>query len=196
MAKTLNELVFLNNNLTGCLPEEIGLLTNLNVFDISWNNFIGTLPKGLSGLKQVNTIDIGHNKLAGQVLDSICELPSLENFTYSFNFFEEEMNSCQAPKHGLALDSIQNCLPDGPNQKSVEECLPVVSKPVDCEAVGCRGNPGHESPVDKPPPSTPESSKSQTPPSPKVTPLPPAQPNLSLHQYYLELYGILSSCTT
>ncbi|KAL0388556.1 UNVERIFIED_CONTAM: hypothetical protein Sradi_2737400 [Sesamum radiatum] len=94
MAKTLNEIILSNAGLSGCLPEEIGSLTKLTVFDVSFNSLVGSLPKSMGNMKSLEQLNVAHNKLSGAIPDSICSLPRLENFTYSDNYFCVEPSSC------------------------------------------------------------------------------------------------------
>ncbi|KAI4370430.1 hypothetical protein MLD38_018784 [Melastoma candidum] len=58
-AKTLNELILLNDNLTGC--GQIGLLDQLTIFDTSFNNISGPLPTSIGRLKSLEQLDVAHN---------------------------------------------------------------------------------------------------------------------------------------
>ncbi|MBS2599904.1 hypothetical protein KFY57_27745, partial [Salmonella enterica subsp. enterica serovar Typhimurium] len=42
--RTLTEVLFLKNRLTGCLPFEIGYLVKATVFDANTNILTGTIP--------------------------------------------------------------------------------------------------------------------------------------------------------
>ncbi|KAK3015133.1 hypothetical protein RJ639_006283 [Escallonia herrerae] len=146
MTNTLNEIVFLSNELSGCLPPEIGLLGNATVIDTQANLFAGILPTTLTGLEKVEHLDVAYNKFTGLVSDSICRLPSLVNFTFGQNYFTGEEKGCQpGSRKGVALDDTSNCLRGRPKQKSQKECVPVVSKPVDCSKDKC-SRPSRESP--------------------------------------------------
>ncbi|KAI5397038.1 variant 3 [Lathyrus oleraceus] len=152
----LNEIVFLGNSLGGCFPQEIGLLGDLTVLDASKNGFVGTLPN-LAGLKNVEVIEIAHNKLSGYVSNTICQLPLLTNFTFSYNYFNGEAQACVPSKDSLVvLDDAKNCLPGRKNQKTAKQCLPVLTKPVDCSK-NCGGGKGksHAPSTPKPTPSNP-----------------------------------------
>ncbi|KAB1223675.1 Leucine-rich repeat extensin-like protein 2 [Morella rubra] len=61
MDKTLNEIILLNDNLTGCLPPEISLLRNLTVFDVSFNHLQGSLPSTIGNMESLEQLDVGHN---------------------------------------------------------------------------------------------------------------------------------------
>ncbi|XP_058761610.1 MDIS1-interacting receptor like kinase 2-like isoform X1 [Vicia villosa] len=56
------------NNLTGVIPENIGVLSKLQFLDLSTNNFTGTLPLSISNLTQVYELDVSRNDVSG-ILD-------------------------------------------------------------------------------------------------------------------------------
>ncbi|XP_004506329.1 uncharacterized protein [Cicer arietinum] len=74
--KHLNLSVFPNllrldlktNNLTGTIPENIGVLSKLQFLDLSTNYFDGTLPLSISNLTQVYELDVSRNDVSG-ILD-------------------------------------------------------------------------------------------------------------------------------
>ncbi|CAL9055607.1 unnamed protein product [Musa banksii] len=173
MAATLNELVLMNNVLSGCLPPEIGLLRNATVVDLSWNSFAGVLSKSLEGLTKVEQLDVSHNMLTGVVPGTLCRMPNLVNFHFSYNFFKGEAEECvpMSTESTAVLEDKSNCLADRPAQKSAKMCAPVVSRPVDCGRSKC----GSSSPVKPVPKPSPEPS---TPPRPPPSPK-PASPVLS-----------------
>ncbi|KAK1317808.1 Pollen-specific leucine-rich repeat extensin-like protein 1 [Acorus calamus] len=81
MGGTLDEIILLNNGLSGCLPAEVGLLGNATVVDAGSNALTGVLPRSLSGLARVEELDLSRNFLTGFVSERLCKLPSLANFT-------------------------------------------------------------------------------------------------------------------
>uniref|UniRef100_A0A804NS78 Uncharacterized protein n=1 Tax=Zea mays TaxID=4577 RepID=A0A804NS78_MAIZE len=46
MAATLNEIALIDDDLTGCVPPQVGLLRKVTVFDVSGNHLQGPLPCG------------------------------------------------------------------------------------------------------------------------------------------------------
>lgn len=134
MAKTLNEIILINSGLTSCLPEEIGLLTELTVFDVSSNGLVGSLPESMGNMKSLEQLNVADNKLSGEIPASICSLPKLENFTYSGNYFCGDPDSCLKLKD---RDDTENCIPYRPKQRSAEECRDFYSRPVKCSSSGC-----------------------------------------------------------
>ncbi|KAJ0935721.1 putative leucine-rich repeat domain superfamily [Helianthus annuus] len=115
----LDEVIFADNELSGCLPDELGLLENITILDVSENNFVGTIPEGFGKLKGVEMIDIRKNELTARYLklEPKCEKPV---------------------RPELVMDYRENCLPKKPDQKSEKKCEPVVNREIDCESVGCK----------------------------------------------------------
>lgn len=152
MKATLNEILIVNSGLKGCLPESIGKLDKLTVFDVSDNELVGELPESIAGMKKVEQLNVAHNKLSGDIPASVCSLPRLQNFTYSFNYF------CGEPLECLKLpaeDDRKNCIPYRPLQRSEEECKAFYDHPVNCSAFGCsfRTSPPLPPPPPPPPPT-------------------------------------------
>ncbi|XP_065873069.1 leucine-rich repeat extensin-like protein 4 [Euphorbia lathyris] len=131
-ADSLEELVLINSSLTGCLPPEVGYLYKLRLLDVSNNNIVGPIPYSLAGLAHLETLNLADNMMTGNVHGGICVLPSLSNFTLSYNFFCEEDGICaNLTSKGIVFDDRENCLPDKPHQRSKKECKPVIEHPVD-----------------------------------------------------------------
>ncbi|KAJ7982528.1 putative Receptor protein kinase [Quillaja saponaria] len=53
------------NKLTGSIPENIGMLSKLQLLDLSTNSFNGTLPLSLANLTQVYELDVSGNNIVG-----------------------------------------------------------------------------------------------------------------------------------
>src|SRR5690606_25647495 len=103
---------------------------------------------------------------------SICQLPRLENFNFSYNFFTGEPPVCI----GLpGVDDRRNCIPTRPAQRSPGQCAAFLSlPPVNCASFGCGRSvtPRPRPPVVVPsPPTTP--SPGGSPPSPSISPASP-----------------------
>ncbi|RRT73878.1 hypothetical protein B296_00015361 [Ensete ventricosum] len=137
-ADTLNELILLNASITSCIPEDIGKLKNLTVFDVSFNNIVGPLPNSIGEMRKLEQLNVAHNNLSGDIPESICELPRLKNFTYAYNYFCGEPERCLKIRRS---DDRENCIPERPHQRSEEECIAFSSKPVHCDSNGCTAPP-------------------------------------------------------
>ncbi|CAI9104607.1 OLC1v1003313C1 [Oldenlandia corymbosa var. corymbosa] len=131
-SKTLAEILFLNNQLSGCLPSEIGLLKKLMVFDVNRNLLRGEIPYSFGCLTRMEILNFGKNQFYGAVPDSICSLPSLKNFTVSFNYFTEVGPACMELIKKGYLDVKKNCILGLPNQRSKEKCDAFARKPKSC----------------------------------------------------------------
>ncbi|KAJ4968844.1 hypothetical protein NE237_015545 [Protea cynaroides] len=131
MEGTLDEINLMNTSLSGCLSQEIGNLTNLTVFEVSFNDLSGPLPEKMGGMKSLEQLDVAHNNLSGEIPASICSLPRLENFTYSYNYFCSEPQSCLKL---LDKDDSLNCIPGRPLQRSPQECASFLAHPPSTEA--------------------------------------------------------------
>ncbi|PPD72207.1 hypothetical protein GOBAR_DD30895 [Gossypium barbadense] len=73
-----------HGDIVGCLPEELGLLTDLALFHINSNPFCGTVPHKFIKLKLMLELDLSNNWFTGKFL----ELPLLKFLDLRFNEFE------------------------------------------------------------------------------------------------------------
>ncbi|KAE8731345.1 Pyridoxal phosphate-dependent transferases superfamily protein [Hibiscus syriacus] len=133
-------IVVANNRLSGCIPNSIGKIQNMNlgnvtVLDIASNTFEGVLAKTFKGLGKIEELDVTNNMLTGFVSDEVC-------------------------RKDIVVDDVRNCLPDRPKQKPAKECQQVVSRPVECGRSKCGGGQA----LLKPQPPKPK-----LPPTPKPT---------------------------
>ncbi|KAJ8431401.1 hypothetical protein Cgig2_004433 [Carnegiea gigantea] len=134
MSKTLNELILIDVGLKACLPQELGKLTNVTVFDVSYNGLSGQLPATMGNMKSLEQLNVAHNMLTGYIPGSICRLPKLQNFTYSFNFYTGEPVKCLKLK---SKDDRFNCIPNRPAQRPPKQCKAVTAYPVSCSTGTC-----------------------------------------------------------
>lgn len=78
----------LNHGLiTGTLPEELGLLTDLALFHINSNRFKGCLPQSFRNLRLLYEIDISNNVFSGEFPSVLLCLPSLKFIDIRYNKF-------------------------------------------------------------------------------------------------------------
>ncbi|KAI5005638.1 hypothetical protein ZWY2020_032881 [Hordeum vulgare] len=136
---TLLEVVLLNNQLSGCLPHELGMLTKTSVIDAGMNQLTGPIPSSFACLTSVEQLNLAGNRLYGEVPDALCNLAGpagrLANLTMSSNYFTSVGPACDALiKDGL-LHMKQNCIPGFPNQRVLEECASFLSQPKTCPVV-------------------------------------------------------------
>ncbi|KAK2660235.1 hypothetical protein Ddye_006768 [Dipteronia dyeriana] len=128
----LTEVLFLNNQLTGCLPYEIGYLGEARVLDFGNNQLTGPLPLSLACLEKVEQLNFANNLLTGMVPEMVCELGNLVNFSLSGNYFTLVGPLCRFLIHKGVLDVRNNCIPGLPFQRSVMECAQFFARPRLC----------------------------------------------------------------
>ncbi|XP_028806887.1 uncharacterized protein At4g06744-like [Neltuma alba] len=129
---TLTEVLFLNNQLTGCIPYEIGLLEEARVFDAGNNQLTGPLPMSLGCLEQLEILNLANNLLYGMVPEVVCGLENLINLSLSDNYFMHVGPLCRTLIQRGVLDIRNNCIPDLPLQRSVFECADFFARPRMC----------------------------------------------------------------
>ncbi|XP_023547250.1 leucine-rich repeat extensin-like protein 7 isoform X2 [Cucurbita pepo subsp. pepo] len=120
MGPRLKEILFLNNQLTGCIPEGVGFLTEIEVLDFSSNKLFGHLPDTISCMNQVEILNLAHNELSGVVSDLVCSLRSLVNLSVADNFFSGFNQQCRNLFGGFDLSF--NCIPGVGLQRPSPEC--------------------------------------------------------------------------
>ncbi|CAI9286873.1 unnamed protein product [Lactuca saligna] len=121
-SNTLLEVLFLNNQLTGCLPYEIGLLRKSTVLDVGFNQLTGLIPSSLQCLEKMELLNLAHNKFYRIVPESVCSLPNLVNFTVSYNYISQVGPKCRKLITSGVLDVKMNCISYLPNQRSKADC--------------------------------------------------------------------------
>nr|WHF59466.1 Rpt5 [Cloning vector IHP_0513_pBract202_pMla6_Spt1C_tMla6] len=142
MQDSLLEVLLLNNQLSGCLPNELGMLTKTAVIDAGMNQLTGPIPSFFSCLSSVEQLNLGGNRLYGQVPDALCKLAGpaghLSNLTLSGNYFTSVGPACSALIKNGVLDVKQNCIPGFANQRSPAECASFLSQPKTCPSASAR----------------------------------------------------------
>lgn len=119
---TLLEILLLGNNLSGCLPYEIGLLRKTTLFDASKNAITGPIPHSFGCLKSINYLNFASNKLYGTVPESLCKIKTLVKLTLSSNYITQVGPECRKLIARKVLDVSNNCILGVPNQRSKGEC--------------------------------------------------------------------------
>ncbi|WOL15200.1 hypothetical protein Cni_G23981 [Canna indica] len=132
LCNTLLEVLFLGNQLSGCLPFEIGLLKNATVFDAGTNRLTGPIPLSFGCLRKVEQLNLAGNLLYGEVPEVVCRLAKyghLMNLSLSDNYFTSLGPSCLELIECKKLDVRKNCIPWLPKQRSPEECAWFLKRP-------------------------------------------------------------------
>lgn len=123
MASRIKEILFLNNELTGCIPEAVGFFSKVKVFDVSYNSLTGHLPDTVSCLYQIEVLNLGHNQLSGVLSNMVCSLRNLVNLTVSYNFFSGLSQECSKLFYRkVGFDFSDNCIPNKDMQRPPPEC--------------------------------------------------------------------------
>ncbi|XP_010263447.1 PREDICTED: uncharacterized protein At4g06744-like [Nelumbo nucifera] len=119
---TLVEVLLLNNQLSGCLPYEIGLLRSATVFDAGNNLLTGPIPCSFGCLEKMELLNLAGNQLYGQIPEAVCALRNLVNLSLSDNYFTSVGPTCRNLIKNGVLNVNNNCIHGLPNQRSVGEC--------------------------------------------------------------------------
>lgn len=69
----------MNLGLTGSIPSEIGLLSELETLDLSHNRLSGELPGELANLTKLETLNLEGNSLSGELPSALTALNTLKN---------------------------------------------------------------------------------------------------------------------
>ncbi len=80
-------IAYINNNLTGEIPSELGNISSLEILDLSRNNLIGNIPVELMYLPNLVILDLGNNQLSGNILSEFENLINLRELNIEFNNF-------------------------------------------------------------------------------------------------------------
>ncbi|KDP33774.1 hypothetical protein JCGZ_07345 [Jatropha curcas] len=133
MSSKLKEILFLNNQLTGCIPQGVGLFQEMQVFDVSYNSLMGRLPDTISCLDQIEVLNLAHNKLSGELPDLVCSLRSLLNLTVAYNFFSGFSQECaKLFIRNVGFDFSLNCIPGRDMQRPQPECSVIPGGGLSC----------------------------------------------------------------
>ncbi|PRQ46737.1 putative leucine-rich repeat-containing, plant-type, leucine-rich repeat domain, L [Rosa chinensis] len=129
----LKEILFLNNQLTGCIPEGVGLFSEIQVFDVSFNSLAGHLPDTISCLQEIEVLNLAHNKLSGVLPDLVCSLKSLVNLTVAYNFFSGFSQECAKLYYrNVGFDFSLNCIPGKNMQRPQPQCSLIPGGGLNC----------------------------------------------------------------
>ncbi|XP_052143056.1 uncharacterized protein At4g06744-like [Oryza glaberrima] len=136
---SLFEVLLLNNQLSGCLPHELGMLTKAAMIDAGMNQLTGPIPSSFSCLTSVEQLNLGGNRLYGEIPDALCKLAAgpagrLANLTLSSNYFTSVGPACLSLIKDGVLNVKNNCIPGFANQRRPAECASFLSQPKTCPA--------------------------------------------------------------
>ena len=110
LLSSLNVLDLSQNALSGIIPDAIGDFTSLQVMNLASNLLRGTLPDDLKLLSSLNVLDLSQNSLSGIIPDAIGDFTSLQVMNLASNDFSgtipSEIGQC-ANIRELRLSSNQ-----------------------------------------------------------------------------------------
>lgn len=163
--RTLVEVLFLNNRLSGCLPYEIGNLSNLRVFDVSKNMLTGPIPHSFVCLENMQLMNLSQNSFYGPVPEMVCKLGKLSLLTLNDNYFTQVGPECRKLISQNKLNVNKNCILGLSNQRPSTECDSFFLKHTTCpnesslQLIPCSIKTAETSPDDVPgPPMAPSPS--------------------------------------
>ena len=73
----LNALTLWNNQLTGSIPSELALMTQLTTLDLFNNQMTGSIPSELALLTKLTRLDLSNNQLTGSIPSELALLTKL-----------------------------------------------------------------------------------------------------------------------
>ncbi|KAL3327873.1 hypothetical protein AABB24_035507 [Solanum stoloniferum] len=85
--KMLQNLSVANNQLSGKITEEVGLIMSLEFLDLSKNMFSGSIPSKLTSLKNLVSLNLSVNSLDGMVPTGFASLEKLKYLDLHSNVF-------------------------------------------------------------------------------------------------------------
>ncbi|XP_023881011.2 receptor-like protein EIX2 isoform X2 [Quercus suber] len=74
-----------SNKLSGSIPSEISVLSELCFLNLSRNQLIGKIPKKIGIMKKLESIDLSQNHLSGEIPLSLSSLTFLSHLNLSYN---------------------------------------------------------------------------------------------------------------
>ncbi|KAK6151198.1 hypothetical protein DH2020_016130 [Rehmannia glutinosa] len=131
-SNTLLEALLLNNQLSGCLPYELGFLKKATVFDASVNHLTGPIPHSFGCLQSMQFLNISCNQFYGTVPEPLCKLRNLVSLSLKSNYFTQVGPECRKLIANKKLDVTMNCILDLPSQRSAAECEAFFLKQQSC----------------------------------------------------------------
>ncbi|XP_039028227.1 leucine-rich repeat extensin-like protein 6 [Hibiscus syriacus] len=133
MSSKLKEILLLNNQLTGCIPQGVGMFSEMQVFDVSQNSLMGHLPDTMSCLTDIEVLNLAHNELSGVLSEIFCSLRNLVNLTVAYKFFSEFGQECSKSFfRDVGFDFSLNCIPGRDMQRPQPECSVIPGSGLSC----------------------------------------------------------------
>ncbi|KAG8384347.1 hypothetical protein BUALT_Bualt04G0108700 [Buddleja alternifolia] len=131
-SNTLLEALLSGNQLSGCLPYELGLLKKAYLFDVSTNHLTGPIPHSFGCLQNMQYLNLSCNQFYGAVPESLCMVKNMFELTLKSNYFTEVGPECRNLIKKGRLDVRMNCILDLPSQRSAADCAAFFLKRPTC----------------------------------------------------------------
>lgn len=104
----LEKFGFWGNNLVGFIPENLGYLKNLIIFDLGFNFISGQIPDSIGSLPNLQTLILNANSISGTIPSSIGRLSLLEWMDLSNNQLTTSLPESLGNLHKLTFLSVYN----------------------------------------------------------------------------------------
>jgi len=106
------------NNITGEIPEDIGLLVNIVLLNVSNNLFSGVIPSAIGGLAALSSLRMEANRLQGPIPESFGRLLSIQDINLSRNELNGPVpefleNLTMLEKLDLSYNNLEGAVPTG-----------------------------------------------------------------------------------
>ena len=96
-----------DDNISGNIPESIGLLTNLITIILPFNQLNGGIPQSIQNLSELRILDLRSNQMTGEI-EIISSVNNLEGVFLSDNNFEGELPEDLGDLYNLTELEINN----------------------------------------------------------------------------------------
>jgi len=114
----LNQLILSNNHLSGQIPNSIGNCIVLEKLLLDKNSFEGSIPQSLGNMKGLTVLNLTMNNLSGGIPDSIGNIGSLQQLYLAHNNLsgpipEVLQNLTSLSILDISFNNLQGKVPDG-----------------------------------------------------------------------------------
>jgi hypothetical protein len=106
----VERIIFEDNNLSGTIPTELGLLANIAVLGMEQGTTSGRIPSELGQLEEMIFIDLDFNELTGSIPPEIYQLTKLQTLDLNVNLLTGSLDSNIGGLTDLDFVQLQNNL--------------------------------------------------------------------------------------
>jgi len=86
--KQVSKILLPQFNLNGTIPHDIGLLSNMEILNLTKNEVSGSIPVSIGIMSSLKSIDLSFNEISGRMPESLAMLMDLTYLDFSFNGLE------------------------------------------------------------------------------------------------------------